>query len=91
MDDPLTYAFTDPAAVLFLAGVAAGCEERGSALALVPRLEEAAGARSALTTVRQPHREKGSAAVRLLAGGAPPEKVHLPIELVVRASTAPAP
>ena len=52
---------------------------------------EAAGARPALTTVRQPHREKGSAAVRLLAGGARPEKVHLPIELVVRASTAPAP
>src|SRR5439155_18742171 len=28
-DNPLTYAFTDPAAVLFLSGVAAGCEERG--------------------------------------------------------------
>jgi len=43
-----------------------------------------------LTTIRQPHSEKGAAAVRLLADGAPPETVTLPIELVVRASTAPA-
>jgi DNA-binding LacI/PurR family transcriptional regulator len=49
-DSPLTYAFTDPAAVLFLSGVAAGCEDRGSALALVPRLAggEAELVRSAL-------------------------------------------
>jgi DNA-binding LacI/PurR family transcriptional regulator len=37
-DHPLTHAFTDPAAVLFLHGVAAGCEARGVGLSLVPRV-----------------------------------------------------
>jgi DNA-binding LacI/PurR family transcriptional regulator len=52
---------------------------------------EAATARPPLTTVRQPHQTKGSEAVRLLLEGPEAESVLLPIELVVRASTAPAP
>jgi DNA-binding LacI/PurR family transcriptional regulator len=52
----------------------------------------AAGATPALTTVTQPHTEKGLAAVRLLAGGADPaQSVLLPCALVVRASSGPAP
>ena len=35
-DDPLPYAFTDPAAVLFFEGVAAVCEQARVGLALVP-------------------------------------------------------
>ena len=35
-DDPLPYAFTDPAAVLFFEGVAAVCEQERVGLALVP-------------------------------------------------------
>ncbi len=42
-----------------------------------------------LTTVRQPHAEKGAAAVRMLLGGSDASKeVTFPVELVVRASTA---
>jgi DNA-binding LacI/PurR family transcriptional regulator len=52
---------------------------------------EAATSTPPLTTVRQPHRSKGSEAVRLLLEGPAAESVVLPIELVVRASTAPAP
>jgi DNA-binding LacI/PurR family transcriptional regulator len=52
---------------------------------------EAAAATPPLTTVRQPHRSKGSEAVRLLLEGPGAESVLLPTELVVRASTAPAP
>lgn len=45
-----------------------------------------------LTTVHQPHAEKGAAAVRmLLANGRGPREVSFPVELVVRASTAPPP
>jgi DNA-binding LacI/PurR family transcriptional regulator len=44
-----------------------------------------------LTTVRQPHARKGAEAVRLLLDDGAPQSVHLPTELVVRASTAPAP
>jgi DNA-binding LacI/PurR family transcriptional regulator len=45
-----------------------------------------------LTTVSQPHEEKGRAAVRLLVSGArPSDSVLLPCHLVVRASTGPAP
>src|SRR5919199_538501 len=39
-DQPLTYAFTDPAAALFLQGMAAGLEEHGAALAIIPRMPE---------------------------------------------------
>src|SRR5918994_327282 len=35
-DDPLPYAFTDPAAVLFFEGIAAVCEEERVGLVLVP-------------------------------------------------------
>jgi len=37
-DHRLRYIFDDPAAVLFLSGVAAGCEEQGTGLSLVPQL-----------------------------------------------------
>ena len=52
---------------------------------------EAAAATPPLTTIRQPHQRKGSEAVRLLLEGPDAQSVLLPIELVVRASTAPAP
>jgi DNA-binding LacI/PurR family transcriptional regulator len=53
-------------------------------------------ARPPLTTIWQPHREKGVAAARLLlepgeAGGPVEAELTLPTELVVRASSAPAP
>jgi DNA-binding LacI/PurR family transcriptional regulator len=50
LDYPLTEAFTDPATVLFLQGVAAGCEERAVGLSLVPRIagRDAALVRTAL-------------------------------------------
>ena len=51
----------------------------------------AAWARPSLTTVRQPLFEKGEVAGRLLTAGAGPREVILPIELVVRGSTAPPP
>lgn len=45
-----------------------------------------------LTTVHQPHADKGAAAVRMLLGGrAGPKDITFPVELVVRASTAPPP
>jgi DNA-binding LacI/PurR family transcriptional regulator len=49
-DHRLQYIFSDPAAVLFLSGVAAGCEEQGTGLALVPQLPDGAAevVRSAL-------------------------------------------
>jgi DNA-binding LacI/PurR family transcriptional regulator len=52
----------------------------------------AAEARPALTTVRQPLAGKGGAAATLLeelAGGGVPRQIVLPLELVVRDSTAP--
>jgi len=52
---------------------------------------EAARATPPLTTVNQPHMRKGSEAVRLLMEEDAPATVELPIELVVRASTAPVP
>src|ERR671932_988529 len=39
-DQPLTYAFTDPAAALFLTGMAAGLEEHGAALSIIPRMPD---------------------------------------------------
>jgi DNA-binding LacI/PurR family transcriptional regulator len=48
----------------------------------------AAWSRPALTTVRQPLFEKGEVAGRLLSGGADRREVILPVELVVRGSTA---
>jgi len=54
-------------------------------------IPEAALATPPLTTVKQPHRRKGSEAVRLLLDSDDESGVELPVELVVRASTAPAP
>src|SRR5262245_41478361 len=39
-DDPLSYAFTDPAAVLTLQGVAGACEQAGAGLVLIPGLAD---------------------------------------------------
>jgi DNA-binding LacI/PurR family transcriptional regulator len=39
-DQPLPHVFSDPAALLFLTGVAAGCERQGTGLALIPQLPE---------------------------------------------------
>src|SRR3954467_3543906 len=39
-DAPLSYAFTDPAAALFLKGMATGLEVHGAALSMIPRLPE---------------------------------------------------
>jgi DNA-binding LacI/PurR family transcriptional regulator len=51
----------------------------------------ASQARPALTTIWQPHREKGETTARLLLDGADPAAdIALPTELVVRASSAPA-
>src|SRR3954454_15600456 len=41
-DAPLSYAFTDPAATLFLTGMATGLEEHGAALSIIPRVPEGA-------------------------------------------------
>src|SRR5688500_5488906 len=41
-DEPLTYAFRDPAAVLFLQGVASACERVGASVLVVPRSPETA-------------------------------------------------
>ena len=52
----------------------------------------AADAHPALTTVRQPHREKGRrAAELLLRPGVAGDEHRLPVELIVRASTGPLP
>jgi DNA-binding LacI/PurR family transcriptional regulator len=50
LDYPLTRAFTDPATMQLLQGVAGGCEERGLGLSLVPKIEgrDAALVQSAL-------------------------------------------
>jgi DNA-binding LacI/PurR family transcriptional regulator len=83
-------------------GALQAAEERGIA---VPRELSVVGfddtpaaghARPPLTTIWQPHREKGAAAARLLlepgeAGGPVEAELTLPTELVVRASSAPAP
>src|SRR4029079_12620319 len=49
-DQPLTYAFNDPAASLFLTGMAAGLEEHGAALSIIPRMPE--GPRQSAELVR---------------------------------------
>jgi DNA-binding LacI/PurR family transcriptional regulator len=54
-------------------------------------IPEAAQSTPALTTVHQPHHRKGAEAVRMLLAGGPAQNVLLPTELVVRASTGPAP
>jgi DNA-binding LacI/PurR family transcriptional regulator len=83
-------------------GALQAAEDRGIA---VPRELSVVGfddtpaaghARPPLTTIWQPHRQKGAAAARLLlepgeAGGPVEAELTLPTELVVRASSAPAP
>jgi DNA-binding LacI/PurR family transcriptional regulator len=57
-------------------------------------IPNAQSAQPPLTTVRQPLREKGSAAARMVVGGwdpGQPPELLLPTELVIRASTGPAP
>jgi len=52
----------------------------------------ASDARPALTTISQPHQEKGAAAARVLLEPESAEQtLMLPTHLVVRASSAPAP
>jgi DNA-binding LacI/PurR family transcriptional regulator len=52
----------------------------------------ASDVRPALTTVRQPHEDKGAAAARLLLDPDDADRsITLPTELIVRASSAPAP
>lgn len=91
-----------PTAILALAdGVALGVLDAAAARGIaVPGalsvtgfddIPEAELAKPPLTTIRQPHHGKGFEAVRLLLEATAPETVLLPTELVVRASTAPAP
>src|SRR4051794_28965187 len=47
--------------------------------------------RSGLTTIRQPHQEKGAAALRLLLGDEHHASVLLPTELIPRHTTGPSP
>ena len=53
-------------------------------------IPETALATPPLTTIRQPQRLKGSEAVRLLLGGDDECSIELPVEITIRASTAPA-
>jgi DNA-binding LacI/PurR family transcriptional regulator len=90
-----------PTAILALSdvlalGVMQAAHERGidvpGELSIVGFDDVPQAAAASLTTVFQPHEEKGRAAVRLLASGArPSDSVLLPCHLVVRASTGPAP
>jgi DNA-binding LacI/PurR family transcriptional regulator len=91
-----------PTAILALSdllaiGVIQGARDRGIS---VPHelsvtgfddVPEAALVDPPLTTIRQSHHLKGSEAVRLLLEGEDAQSVLLPTELVVRASTSPAP
>ena len=52
---------------------------------------EAARAEPPLTTIAQPTRRKGGIAAHMIFDPGPPRKEFLPVELVVRASTGPAP
>jgi len=91
-----------PTAILALSdllaiGVLDAAAERGIAVpadlsvAGFDDIPAAATITPALTTVRQPHHRKGAEAVRLLLADDPAQNVLLPTELVVRASTGPAP
>ncbi len=76
-------------------GVIQAAKERGVA---VPQQLSVAGfddtpdaGRAGLTTVRQPHQEKGAAALRLLLGDSQQASVLLPTEFLPRSSTGPTP
>jgi DNA-binding LacI/PurR family transcriptional regulator len=91
-----------PTAVLAISdqlalGVLDGAAERGiavpQALSVIgfDDIPEAAASTPSLTTVRQPHTDKGATAIGLLLDGVePPHTVVLPTELIVRSSTGPA-
>ena len=66
---------------------------KGSVVGVRPDdVPAAADAHPALTTVRQPHREKGRRAAALLLRPDPGRDEHrLPVELVVRDSSGPPP
>ena len=89
--DPPTavLAFSD----LLALGVMDAAAERGvdvpGRLSVVGFDDIAEAAPAGLTTVRQPHDEKGAAAVRLLLGPDDRGSVVLPAELIVRSTTAP--
>ena len=80
---------------LLAEGVQAAARERGLTLPRdlsVVGFDDVAPAAAQLTTVRQPHREKGRVAadllLRLIAGDSGADAALLPTELVVRGSTA---
>jgi DNA-binding LacI/PurR family transcriptional regulator len=82
---------------LLALGVLDAASERGIAvpgrLSVVgfDDIPAAAAASPPLTTINQPHRRKGTEAVRHLLDGEAESTIVLPVELIVRASTAPAP
>ena len=86
-------AFSD----LIALGVVDAAAERGvavpSQLSVIgfDDIAEAATSSPPLTSVRQPHTEKGAAAVRLLLDPDDRASVLLPAELIVRSTTAPPP
>ena len=88
--DPPTavLAFSD----LLALGVMDAAAERGvdvpGRLSVVGFDDIAEAAPAGLTTVRQPHDEKGAAAVRLLLDADDRGSVVLPAELIVRSTTA---
>ena len=86
MSDELAAGVLDAAAALGIAVPddvsVVGFDDAATATTVAP----------ALTTVRQDHREKGRVAAQLLVDGPrSARRVELPVELVVRSSTAPAP
>ena len=88
-----------PTAIIALAdelalGVIDAAAERGITVPgelSVAGFDDIPAASPSLTTIRQPHARKGSEAVRLLLDPGAEASVLLPTELVIRASTAPAP
>jgi len=84
-------AFSD----LLALGVMEAAAERGLAvpsdLSVIgfDDVPEAGAATPPLTTVRQPHDEKGAAAVRLLLDPDDRDAILLPAELILRSTTAP--
>ena len=93
LQDPPTavLAFSD----LLALGVMEAAAERGLAvpsdLSVIgfDDVPEAGAATPPLTTVRQPHDEKGAAAVRLLLDPDDRDAILLPAELILRSTTAP--
>ena len=76
-------------------GVLDAAAERGvpvpTALSVTGFDDVPEAARAGLTTVRQPHAEKGAAALRLLLGDSKKSSVLLPTQFLPRSTTAPAP